>query len=617
VLQWVATQDEAGVEISVEALDGEGDFQLEVTIVGTIEHLAPEAITIPPSTAADVSVAIECQWDDDCTYRYHGEELRGSGSRFELRLHAVAGLTYSFSTELMTGMASAGTHFSFGVYHENALGGSESSEAIQDNDFALGQWTVTPPGEQTYAQYYQCTPSEEDPDRLTRVPCGGDRQLCHDDLRCQDVGDFRTHPSGTFDSSHSFDWPCAATGTYFVEVTANCDVPFYSDVSRCNQQPDGEWECPNAADSQCSSETRLTIDVTDESTTISEQTTLPVAPGMLIPGSEAQAQLASMFALSQHPAIAYLTEILPVGRGDCSMPHCQNGGDCVDMPLSTVDGVPNSPTYRCDCTPSWVGLDCTETVEEQAQLGALFDVNGRAKPATPIGGGGHRRAQGAEPEPEPEPPLAAIKTHCRGQTAGLARDHCRNVHDRIDMMGPGATTSNGWAIGSPGGGGGGGGGGSGEESPLASLSHDQLLACVQRQLSVPDCIQGAHRRMQGTKLSAEEGASQDRSTLRRRAQGSKAPPPSPHVALENAALYNDDGEDKICSIDQCEPNPCQNGVCTPSYLLATGAGAAAGFVCDCATGMSGLTCETGPGVIPPPPPALVVLAWRLLLLRAR
>ena len=251
VLQWVATQDEAGVEISVEALDGEGDFQLEVTIVGTIEHLAPEAITIPPSTTTDVSVAIECQWDDDCTYRYHGEELRGSGSRFELRLHAVAGLTYSFSTELISRV---GTHFSVGIYHENALGGSESAEAIQGNDFALGQWTVTPPGAQTYAQYYQCTPSEDDPDRLTRVPCGGDEQLCHGDLRCQDVGDFRTHPSGTFDSSHSFDWPCAATGTYFIEFTANCDVPFYSDVSRCNQV-DGEWECPSAADSQCSSET--------------------------------------------------------------------------------------------------------------------------------------------------------------------------------------------------------------------------------------------------------------------------------------------------------------------------------------------------------------------------
>eukprot|EP01046_Picozoa_sp_COSAG06_P006501 COSAG06_NODE_306_length_17801_cov_6.989210_12_plen_1895_part_00 len=594
MLQWAATQDEAGVEVSVEALEGAGEFNLEVTIVGTIEHLAPEAITFHGGQQHDVSIAIGCQWDDDCTYRYNGEELRGSGSRFELRLHAVAGLTYSFSTELMAG---AGTHISVGIYHENALGGSESSEAIQDNDFALGQWTVTPPGAQTYAQYYQCTPSEDDPDRLTHVPCGGDEQLCHDDLRCQDVGDFRTHPSGTFDSSHSFDWPCAATGTYFIEVTANCDVPFYSDVTRCNQQLDGEWQCPNAADSQCSSETRLTIDVVDESTTISEQTTLPVAPGMLIPGSEAQAQLASMFALSQHPAIAYVTEILPVGRGDCSMPHCQNGGDCVDMPLSTVDGVPNSPTYRCDCTPSWVGLDCTETFEEQAQLGALFDVNGGANPITPIGGG-HRRTQGAEPEPEPEPepPLAAIKTHCRGQTPGLARDHCQNVHDRIDMMGPGATTSDGSPIWThP-------AGGSGKESPLASLSYDQLLACVQRQLSVPDCVQGAHRRMQDTKLSSPKGASQDHSTQRRRAQGSQAPPPSPQVALENVALYNDDGEDKICSINQCEPNPCQNGVCTPSNLLTTGAGAAAAFVCDCATGMSGLTCETGTWASPPPAP---------------
>ena len=231
-----------GVEISVEALDGHGDFQLEVTIVGTIEHLAPDAITIPPSTTADVSVAIECQWDDDCTYRYHGEELRGSGSRFELRLHAVAGLTYSFSTELMTGMSSTGTHFSVGIYHENALGGSESSEAMQGNDFALGQWTVTPPGAQTYAQYYQCTPSEDDPDRLTRVPCGGDEQLCHGDLRCQDVGDFRAHPSGTFDSSHSFDWPQppARTSLNYRELRRSI-------LQRClplQLWVDGEWECP-------------------------------------------------------------------------------------------------------------------------------------------------------------------------------------------------------------------------------------------------------------------------------------------------------------------------------------------------------------------------------------
>eukprot|EP01043_Picozoa_sp_COSAG02_P002436 COSAG02_NODE_56_length_43700_cov_33.650765_7_plen_1205_part_00 len=581
VLQWVATQNEAGVKISVEALDGGGDFQLEVTIVGTIEHLAPEAITIPPSVATDVSIAIECQWDDDCTYRYHGEELRGSGSRFELRVHAVAGLTYSFTAELMNGISTSGTHFSIGIYHENALGGSESSEPIQGNDFALGQWTVTPPGGQTYAQHYQCMPSEDDPDRLTRVPCGGDEQLCHSDLRCQDVGDFRTYPSGMFDSSHKFDWPCAVTGTYFIEFTANCDVPFYSDISRCNQQLDGEWECPNAADSQCSSETRLTIDVVDESTTISEQSTLLVDPGMLIPGSEAQAQLASIFALSQHPAIAYITDIVPVGRGDCSMPRCQNGGDCIDMPLSMVDGVLNSPTYRCECTPSWAGLDCTEIIENQAQPGALGSSSSNPS------GSGRRRTQGTEPEPEPEPglQLAAVTMRCRGQTSGLASDHCQNVHARVAMMGPGATTSygidHGFTTSSEG------------QSGLFSLTRTQLVDCVQQQLTAFDCANGQHRRVQTSPPS--QGSKNP--SLGRRVQASAGGPPPPLqppfvATFDDVALYDDDGESKLCPTGQCDPNPCQNGgTCISSSALVTSSGEAAGFTCICSSGMSGLTCD--------------------------
>eukprot|EP01045_Picozoa_sp_COSAG04_P047609 COSAG04_NODE_17857_length_457_cov_0.907821_1_plen_106_part_01 len=106
-----------------------------------------------------------------------------------------------------------------------------------------------------------------------------------------------------------------------------------------------------------------------------------------------------------------------MGRGNCLPRPCQNGGDCVEMPLSTVDGVPNSETYRCECPPSWVGLNCDETLEEQAELGELFSVH---RNITPVDvGNGHRRAQGAEPEPEPEPPLAAIKVHCRGQTPDL------------------------------------------------------------------------------------------------------------------------------------------------------------------------------------------------------
>ena len=168
-----------------------------------------------------------------------------------------------------------------------------------------------------------------------------------------------------------------------------------ADTSRCHQHK-GEWKCPNPADGTCSSETRVRIDVVDESTTIAQQSTVMVPdPGVLIPGSEAQAQFASMFSVAQHPAIAYITEILPVGRGDCAVRPCRNGGDCVDMPLSTVDGVPSSKTYRCRCTPTWVGLNCAETIEEQALEGSmLFNVH--PPPVTQIGGG-RRRAQGPSP----------------------------------------------------------------------------------------------------------------------------------------------------------------------------------------------------------------------------
>ena len=104
----------------------------------------------------------------------NGQELRGSGSRFELRLHGIAGLSYAFSTELLTsaGMASSGTHISVGIYHESALGGSASSERIESADFALGQWTSR--GSVSYAELHHCQASADDPDILTRVPCGGD-----------------------------------------------------------------------------------------------------------------------------------------------------------------------------------------------------------------------------------------------------------------------------------------------------------------------------------------------------------------------------------------------------------------------------------------------------------
>ena len=421
------------MQINVESLGGSGEFQLLVTIEGTIEHLAPEAVTIPPATTTDVTAEIECLWADECTYRYDGEEVRGSGTRFELRLHGVAGLTYTFLTELLAaadGSAPVGTQFSFRIYHQDAVGGGDGTEPIHDAEFALGTWTTAG---LTYAALHHCTDDPEHPGSLNRVPCGGDEN---------DVGDFRTHPSGSFDTSHEFQWPCAATGNYFIEITANCDVPVFADTSRCLLQADGEWHCNNPRDSQCSSRTRVQIDVQDQSTTVIEQATMTINnPGVLIPGSESQAEFASMFSVAQHPAIAYVAEIVPVGLGDCAVHPCRNAGICDDMPLSTVDGQPNTKTYRCRCPPSWTGLNCDVTVEEEAQLATMFDTHHPATVAPPSGGG-HRRAQGAEPEPEPGPVYAAVTLHARGQTAALATDHLAKVRERY-TNGPGGTTSNG------------------------------------------------------------------------------------------------------------------------------------------------------------------------------
>ena len=177
-------------------------------------------MTVPPATSADVSIETHCTWSDDCTYRYDGEEVRGSGSAFELRLHAVAGLTYIFSAELIQVLANfepPGTHFSLRIYHEKAIGGGSATEPIDGADFALGSWTRR--GVRTYADLHHCVNTEDQPGAINRVPCGGDEG---------DIGEFRTFPDGAFEDVHTFEWPCPATGHYFIEVETNCDVPFFA-----------------------------------------------------------------------------------------------------------------------------------------------------------------------------------------------------------------------------------------------------------------------------------------------------------------------------------------------------------------------------------------------------
>ena len=154
----------------------------------------------------------------------------------------------------------------------------------------------------------------------------------------------------------------------------------------CSQRSDEEWTCAAPDAQQCSSAARLQIDVRDTSTTITDHSLHPVSPDIFTPGSEAEAQFATMFSGTQHPAISYVTEIIPVGLGNCGgSPPCLDGGECVGMPAldiapTTEENTQNLlamfaekqqpytrhsvETYRCECPPSWVGVACEESVAD-------------------------------------------------------------------------------------------------------------------------------------------------------------------------------------------------------------------------------------------------------------
>jgi hypothetical protein len=75
-----APATEAGVDMRVEALQGDGGYHLTVTVVGTTERLAREAVL-----NRDVTLQVDCDLDDACTYRYAGLEQRGDGAGFALK----------------------------------------------------------------------------------------------------------------------------------------------------------------------------------------------------------------------------------------------------------------------------------------------------------------------------------------------------------------------------------------------------------------------------------------------------------------------------------------------------------------------------------------------------
>ena len=420
VIEWAATQDEAGVEVLVQALEGHGEFQLNVNIEGTLEHLAPQAITSPPNKNAKPTIHTTCEWYDDCVYRYEGQEVRGTGNSFLLRLHGAAGLTYKFKFQQLN-QSKSSSHFEVGIFHENSVGGTDAAEELTGADFALGRWTAA--GRQTYAQLHKCKA-----ENINKVPCVGDED---------DIGDFHTHPGqGPFATAHEFEWPCAATGTYFIEIYTNCDIPFYADTDRCQKQGDDSWKCKSGSDKKCTSATRMEIDVLDSSTTIVQHDIHQVHPDVLIPGSPQEALFAKNFMAVAHPAISYVTEIVPIGLGVCKDHPCQHGGTCVPIPLDRellaqiarlFPKERPKQTYRCKCTPSWIGTQCEESAEKADKEAELFHK-------THSNGGGHRRrtedgdgSNGNQGVHLKAKKLAIVQIHARGQTKHLAKLHLKNV----------------------------------------------------------------------------------------------------------------------------------------------------------------------------------------------
>lgn len=551
-LEWAATEDESGVDITVTALSGGGNFELETTIAGSVLHLAPELITFrydKQRQQRGVSLQTHCIFFDDCTYRYAGEEVQGSGNAFFLRLRGVAGLTYDFGVELeKVGLVSTGTHFNVGVFHENAVGGTDSAEQINASDFALGPWTAA--GKTTYAQLHNC---KGDADTLSRVPCGGDES---------DVGDFRVHPGeGPFQANSSFEWPCPATGTYFVQVTANCDVPYYSDTSRCSKQADGEMKCRLKSDYQCTSEARLRVDVRDTSTTISVHGILSVNSAVLTPGSEAEAQLAQMFTMSQHPAISYVTEIQAVHPGSCSTNPCLHRGHCTDVtetnaqmaelfPASTIA---SAPMFHCQCTPMWVGVRC----EQSAELAA----------------GRHTQASTSKVS------YARVVVHAQGQTHGLAAKHIHRLRSQLASSGLAGNTP-GWNT-SPNNG--------GHRRILQDDSN--TIAALKDELAAARAELAICRDQRTTNSNVTDAADgHDLSGLESARAGRALQANSPM-----AAYIPKTGTAMICPVAQCALLPCLNGGTCTEYKNVHPAALQdpklVGFGCSCKPGWSGATCS--------------------------
>eukprot|EP01051_Picozoa_sp_SAG22_P012595 SAG22_NODE_1325_length_4736_cov_5.253397_3_plen_482_part_00 len=309
------------MDIAVTALEGSGSYHLQAEIIGTAERLAKEAII-----GRESLLQIEQQWFDDAEFRYEGMHMRADGTSFLLKFSAGAGLTYQVLAVLRAGSAAA--HLRLAIFPPEAIGSASSTGAASESNCQLppaaqdlqskdmtemtfGTWG-SPAHGQTWGEQHHC------PD-LTRVgPPESDPPGCG--------GQYRYFPGQSFPSNHTWDWTAPFAANYVLQVTANCDVPFYDDPTQpsCTVSADG-IDCEDDAVTQCLAAIGLTIRVVDRSVHVKHTFDVPVTQEVLN-SIELQQQMADMFALQQQPAIVFPLSITPLDCGlaeNAERPSCQ------------------------------------------------------------------------------------------------------------------------------------------------------------------------------------------------------------------------------------------------------------------------------------------------------
>ena len=282
--------------------------------------------------------------------------LAADGSSFPLKFTPTAGFTYNMSATLR-GNASAAAHIRLSVYPPESISTTDDagnvdslgcdlppkfSEPAHDvGEIKIGSFAGPASGRQSWGAAKCATGNApgccEDPTRVgpPEAPCDGN---------------YRHFPGQDFGPGGSWTWTAPMTGEYILLVTANCDVPLYSDPNQpgCTETADG-LDCVDEAVETCAAGIDLTITSTDKSVHLIHTFEVPILAGLtgrralqrvgstadttgesdhaLSYGRPAQlAALSNIFRKDQLSGLAFPTAIIPF---DCDVPEHQSRDICV------------------------------------------------------------------------------------------------------------------------------------------------------------------------------------------------------------------------------------------------------------------------------------------------